>query len=243
MAQPGFPVAKNPRMLPVMEKLIRIPLTAGGAAREVSGVLIVPRGAQSCLVLAHGAGAGMRHPFMADVAHGLALRRVGTLRYQFPSMEDGSSRPDRPPVAHSAVRAAVTAARRHTGSMCLFAGGKSFGGRMTSQAQALDPLPDVAGLVFLGFPLHPPGKPSVDRAEHLRDVDIPMLFVHGSKDTLAEPDHFRRSMASLRSLGTALEIDGADHSFRVPRRGGHTDIEVLDEILDTIAVWMQAWQL
>ena len=114
---------------------------------------------------------------------------------------------------------------------------------MTSQAQALDPLPGVAGLVFFGFPLHPPGKASVDRAEHLREIDIPMLFVHGSRDTLAEPAHFRRSMASLRLLRTNLEIDGADHSFRVPRRGGRTDMEVLDEILDMTAVWMQAWEL
>lgn len=230
-------------MLPLMEKLIRIPLTAGGTTGEVSGVLLLPPAAQSCLVLAHGAGAGMGHWFMADVAQGLAARRVGTLRYQFPSMEDGSRRPDRPPVAHSAVRAAVTAARRYTGSMRLFAGGKSFGGRMTSQAQALDPLPGVAGLVFLGFPLHPPGKASVDRADHLRGIDIPMLFVHGSRDALAEPVQFRQSMASLRSLGTALEIDGADHSFRVPKRSRRTDMEVLDEILDTVAVWMQAWQL
>ena len=241
--QPGFLGAANSRMLPGMEKRIRIPLTAGGTTREVSGVLIIPRAAQSCLVLAHGAGAGMCHPFMADVAQGLAMRRIGTLRYQFPSMEDGSRRPDRPPVAQSAVRAAVEAARHHTGSMPMFAGGKSFGGRMTSQAQALDPLPGVAGLVFLGFPLHPPGKASLDRAEHLRGIDIPMLFVHGSRDALAEPDHFRRSMASLRSLGTAMEIDGADHSFHVPRRSGRTDMEVLDGILDTIAVWMQAWQL
>ena len=243
---PGFPGAANPRMLPPMEKLLRIPLTAGGAKREVSGVLIVPRGAQSCLVLAHGAGAGMHHPFMADVAQGLALRGVATLRYQFPSMEDGSRRPDRPPLAHAAVRAAVAAAARHTRHtrhMRLFAGGKSFGGRMTSQAQALEPLTGVAGLVFLGFPLHPPGKASLERAEHLLDIEIPMLFVHGARDALAEPDHFRRSMARLGFRGTAMEVDGADHSFHVPRRSGCTDMEVLDGILDTITVWMQAWQL
>src|SRR5664279_3229365 len=147
------------------------------AGRQVSGILVAPEQARACYVLAHGAGAGMRHPFMAKIAGELAARRMATLRYQFPYMEMGSRRPDAPALAHAAVRAAVAEATRQLPACPLYAGGKSFGGRMTSQAQSLQPLPQVRGLVFLGFPLHPAGKPSDDRATHLLDVRIPMLFV------------------------------------------------------------------
>src|SRR5437667_2937602 len=155
------------------------------ATQQVSGLLQVPGDARACCVLAHGAGAGMAHPFMAAVANGLAERGIATLRYQFPYMERGSKRPDPPKLAHATVRAAVLEASRLVPELALFAGGKSFGGRMTSQAQAASPLPGVRGLVFLGFPLHPPGWPSQDRAKHLFDVQIPMLFLQGTRDDFA----------------------------------------------------------
>ncbi len=189
----------------------------------------------ACLILAHGAGAGMRHPFMTAVADGLAQRGVSTLRYQFPYMEAGSKRVDRPPVAHAAVRAAVLAA---AGSLPLFAGGKSFGGRMTSQAHALDPLPAVRGLVFFGFPLHPAGKPSTDRADHLSDVHIPMLFVQGTNDALAEFGLIEQVAARLGPAAALFSIADADHSFHVPARSGRKDDQVLGDMLDEVARWM-----
>src|SRR5688572_27368778 len=152
----------------------------------VSGLLDAPADARACYVLAHGAGAGMHHTFMAGIASGLAQRRIATLRFQFPYMEQGSKRPDSPKVAHAAVRAAVQEAAKRLPNLPLFAGGKSFGGRMTSQAQAAEPLAGVRGLVFVGFPLHPAGKPSVERAEHLGQVQVPMLFLQGTRDTLAD---------------------------------------------------------
>src|SRR5690349_10741148 len=155
-------------------------------ATRVSALLDVPAAPRAVLVLGHGAGAGMAHPFMAATAKGLAVRGIACLRYQFPSMEAGSRRPDRPPVAHATVRAAVAEARRRFAELSLFAGGKSFGGRMTSQAQALEPLPGVAGLVFLGFPLHPAGRPGTARADHLPGVRVPMLFLQGTRDDLAD---------------------------------------------------------
>ncbi|WP_354336724.1 alpha/beta hydrolase family protein [Variovorax paradoxus] len=209
----------------------------------VSALAMSPPSADACLVLAHGAGAGMAHPFMNAVAEGLAQRRIATLRYQFPYMEQGRKRTDAPALAHATVRAAVACACAHFGGLRLFAGGKSFGGRMTSQAQALAPLPDVEGLVFLGFPLHPSGAPSITRAAHLQDVDVPMLFAHGPRDTLAEPRQFDAAIQALGPMATVLEIDGADHSFHVLRRSGRTDEEALDELLDGIAVWAQAWRL
>src|SRR5438034_7347544 len=155
-------------------------------AQRVSGLLQVPAEARACYVLAHGAGAGMAHPFMAAIANGLAERGIATLRYQFPYMERGSRRPDSPKLAHAAVRAAVLEASRLVPELALFAGGKSFGGRMTSQAQAASPLAGVRGLVLLGFPLHPAGRPSDERAKHLFDVQIPMLFLQGTRDALAD---------------------------------------------------------
>ncbi len=158
---------------------------AVGDAKRVSGLLLVPPRSRACYVLAHGAGAGMNHPFMAAVAAELAERRIATLRYQFPYMEQGGKRPDPPKLAHVTVRAAVAEAARLVPKLPLFAGGKSFGGRMTSQAQAIEPLPGVRGLIFLGFPLHPAGKPSRERGDHLSQVHIPMLFLQGTRDALA----------------------------------------------------------
>ncbi len=211
----------------------------------VSALAMSPPSADACLVLAHGAGGGMAHPFMQAVAEGLAERRIATLRYQFPYMEQGSKRTDAPPLAHDTVRAAVACASARLPGMRLFAGGKSFGGRMTSQAQALAPLAGVEGLVFLGFPLHPSGAPAkaAERAAHLREVEVPMLFAHGPRDTLAEPACFDATVQALGPIATVLEIDGADHSFHVLKRTGRTDEEALDEVLDGIAVWLQAWRI
>jgi predicted alpha/beta-hydrolase family hydrolase len=196
--------------------------------------------ALALLVLAHGAGAGMCHPFMTSVAGLLAERGVSTLRFQFPYMEAGSKRPDRPATAHAAIRAAVRKAAKLAPAVPLFAGGKSFGGRMTSQAQALEPLPCVTGLVFLGFPLHPSGKPSIDRAAHLLDVHIPQLFIQGTRDALAEPALLRKVMKSLRTRATFRPVAQADHSLAVPARSGRTSQEVLAEIADVSAAWMRA---
>lgn len=199
--------------------------------------------ASALLVLAHGAGAGMSHPFMTAVADRLAEAGVSTLRFQFPYMEAGSKRPDRPAIAHAAVRVAVLRAAKLAPGLPLFAGGKSFGGRMTSQAQALEPLPDVRGLVFLGFPLHPPEKPSATRAEHLLDVDIPMLFVQGTRDALAEPTLLRGVVKRLGKRATLWPVEGADHSFGVLVRSGRTNQEVLAEIAVVASEWMKVGKL
>ena len=203
----------------------------------ISGLLLVPPQPVACYVLAHGAGAGMTHKFMTAVAEGLQARRMATLRYQFPYMEHGSKRPDRPPVAHAAVRAAVDAASRLAPSLPLIAGGKSFGARMTSQAQAQLPLPNVRGLAFLGFPLHPAGKPSDDRAAHLSDVRIPMLFLQGTRDALADSQVLASVLSRLSPVATSHLIEQADHSFHVPVRSGRTDRQVLDDVLDTLVAW------
>jgi predicted alpha/beta-hydrolase family hydrolase len=190
-------------------------------------------------VLAHGAGAGMTHKAMAALADGLAERDIATLRYQFLYMERGAKRPDPPPVAHKVVRAAVADAARRADGLPLFAGGRSFGGRMTSQAQALAPLPQVRGLVFFAFPLHPAGKPSSERAAHLLDVAVPMLFLQGTNDALAMLDLLRPVVAKLGERATLKLIDGADHSFHVPAKSGRKDAEVLAEVLDAAAAWMK----
>ncbi len=208
-------------------------------AHSVSGLLQLPRQATACYVMAHGAGAGMTHPFMSAVADGLCQRRVATLRYQFPYMEQGSKRPDRPALAHATVRAAVGAAARLVPALPLFAGGKSFGGRMTSQAQAEAPLPCVRGLIFLGFPLHPANKPSTDRALHLSRIRIPMLFLQGTQDTLADMTLLAATVGQLGELATLMPIDGADHSFHVPVRSGRTDTQVLADALDALLAWME----
>jgi uncharacterized protein len=208
-------------------------------AQRVSGLLQTPAHPRACYVFAHGAGAGMTHAFMADIASGLAERAIATLRYQFPYMEKGSKRPDTPKVAQAAVRAAVTEASRLLPDIALFAGGKSFGGRMTSQAQAASPLPAVGGLVFLGFPLHPAGKPSDERAKHLFDVKIPMLFLQGTRDDLADMSLLRPLAERLGKHATLKLFQDADHSFHVPARSGRKDVEVRTELLDAMAAWME----
>jgi uncharacterized protein len=207
-------------------------------AAPVSALLIRPRDARAAYVFAHGAGAGMTHASMQAIATGLGDRGIATLRYQFPYMENGSKRPDQPAVAHAAVRAAVAAAGRCCEGLPLIAGGKSFGGRMTSQAQALSPLAGVRGLVFLGFPLHPAGKPSSDRAKHLADIRIPMLFLQGTRDALAELSLLEAVVTALGRLATLHLMKEADHSFHVLKRSGRNDREVLDELLDNFAAWV-----
>jgi len=211
-------------------------IATGGAS--VSALLLAPPEARACCVLAHGAGAGMTHPFMAAVAQGLASRAIATLRYQFPYMERGSRRPDPPGIAQAAVRAAVGEAVQRLPGVPLFAGGKSFGGRMTSQAQAASPLPGVRGLVFLGFPLHPAGKPSEERAAHLSGIGVPMLFLQGSRDELASLVLLEPVVAKLGAKATLAVFADADHSFHVAARSGRKDAQVLAEVLDALAVWV-----
>jgi hypothetical protein len=209
------------------------------AGRRVSGLLQLPAAARCCYVLAHGAGAGMTHPFMAAVADELAERGIATLRYQFPYMEQGSKRPDPPALAHATVRAAVAKAGELARGLPLIAGGKSFGGRMTSQAQAAAPLDGVRGLAFLGFPLHPAGKPSADRAKHLADVKVPMLFLQGTRDALADLAMLKPVVAGLGKRAMLRLFDEADHSFHVPARTGRKDPEVRREMLDAFAAWVE----
>jgi uncharacterized protein len=209
-------------------------------AGAVSALLICPAKARACYVFAHGAGAGMTHPFMEAFAAGLGERGVASLRYQFPYMEKGSRRPDPPAVAHVAVRAALAEAGRACPGLPLIAGGKSFGGRMTSQAQAMAPLSGVRGLAFVGFPLHPAGKPSSDRAKHLAEVKVPMLFLQGTRDTLAELTLLEPVVAGLGPLATLHLVREADHSFHVLARSGRNDREVMTEILDAFAGWTEA---
>ena len=220
---------------PDSTRAIRIALPDGGG---VEGLINRPDGATAALILAHGAGAGMRHPFMEATAVRLAHRGVATLRYQFPYMEAGRKRPDSPTIAQATVRAAVHAAAGELPGLPLFAGGKSFGGRMTSQAAAASPLPEVRGLVFLGFPLHPSGRPAVDRADHLGDVSVPMLFLQGTRDRLADLELLRPMVDRLGTRATLRILDGADHSFHVLKRSGRTDEEVLDELAAATADWI-----
>jgi predicted alpha/beta-hydrolase family hydrolase len=207
---------------------------------SVSGLWQAPPAPSACLVLAHGAGAGMTHKAMAATAQGLAERGVATLRYQFPYMEKGGKRVDPPPIAHAAVRAAAAEGLRRAGGAPLFAGGRSFGGRMTSQTQALAPLEGVRGLVFFAFPLHPAGKPSIDRAAHLSSIAIPMLFLQGTHDALAELDLLRPVVAGFGSRATLELIPDADHSFHVAAKTGRKDADVLAGLLDVAAAWMAA---
>jgi len=204
----------------------------------VSGRWQAPAEAKACLVLAHGAGAGMTHRSMAAIADGLEALGVATLRYQFPYMEKGGKRVDAPPVTHAAVQAAVAAALTRADGLPLFAGGRSFGGRMTSQAQAKAPLPGVRGLVFFAFPLHPAGKPAADRAEHLQAITLPMLFLQGVNDALAELGLLQGVVANLGSRATLELVDAADHSFHVPAKTGRKDAEVLAAVLRIAAQWM-----
>lgn len=205
---------------------------------RVSALLQLPPAATACFVLAHGAGAGMEHPSMTAIATELATRSVATLRFQFPYMERRSRRPDPPSVCHATVRAAVAEAARLAPKLALIAGGRSFGGRMTSQAQAIKPLPGVQGLAFLGFPLHASGKPSIERAEHLREVKIPMLFLQGTRDELAQLDLLQPLIDRLGARATLKLLQDADHSFHVPARTGRKDAEVRAEMLDALATWI-----
>jgi len=214
-----------------------ITIAVDGKTR-VSALLDVPAKARAAYVLAHGAGAGMNHPFMAAVAAELAERGIATLRYQFPYMEQGGRRPDPPAVAHRTIRAAVAQAQRRLPKLPMFAGGKSFGGRMTSQAQGLAPMDGVRGLVFLGFPLHPAKRPSSERAAHLSGVNIPMLFLQGTRDALAELDQLEPVCKALGRRATLKLFADADHSFHVPARTGRKDADVRAQVLDAMAAWI-----
>jgi len=208
------------------------------SAHRVSALLQIPEDARACLVLAHGAGAGMTHPFMEAVAAGLFARRIASLRFQFPYMEQGSKRPDRPALAQASVRSAVAEAARLVPDLPLFAGGKSFGARMTSQEEANAHLPGVRGLVFFGFPLHAAGKPSAARGDHLDTVPVPMLFLQGTKDALADCALMTALVSRLGPKAMLHTFEDADHSFHVPKRSGQTDAQILAQALDIFSAWI-----
>jgi predicted alpha/beta-hydrolase family hydrolase len=204
----------------------------------VSAVLMQPANARACYILAHGAGAGMRHASMDKIAEGLSDRGIATFRFNFPYMENKQGRPDQPAIAHATIRAAVEEAARLCPGVTLVAGGKSFGGRMTSQAQAKAALPGVKGLAFLGFPLHADKKPSTERAEHLAQVEIPMLFLQGTRDGLADLGLLKPVVAALGAKATLHEAEGGDHSFAVLKKSGRTNEEALTEVFDTLSAWI-----
>src|SRR6266480_120299 len=214
-----------------------VAITVADGEGPVSGLLLRPPGASRLYVLAHGAGAGMRHSFLEAIARALAERDVATLRYQFPYMERRANRPDPPAVAAAAVRAAVAEAARLAPGLTLVAGGKSFGGRMTSTAQAEEPLPGVRGLVFLGFPLHPPGRPDDKRAEHLAHVQVPMLFLQGTRDDFAAFKLLQPLVKGLGERATLHLVEGGDHSFRVLTKSGRSEGVVIGEVVSTIVEW------
>jgi hypothetical protein len=207
---------------------------------RVAAILDRPPNAWLLYVLAHGAGAGMRHKFLESIAAALAARGVATFRFQFPYMEAGQKRPDSPAIAEATVQAAVDQAAAAAPELPIIAGGKSFGGRMTSGAAARGLLPRVKGLAFLGFPLHPPGQPGVHRAKHLDQVDLPMLFLQGTRDAFARLDLLRPVCRDLAPRATLHSVEGGDHSFGVPKRSGRTPADVLDELADTLATWAQS---
>ncbi|HWO40381.1 MAG TPA: alpha/beta family hydrolase [Candidatus Eisenbacteria bacterium] len=211
---------------------------AGDRAGPISGLFLRPASSEALLVLAHGAGAGMRHSFMETISEKLAVSRIATLRYQFPYMERGARRPDPAGVLTATVRASIAAARRLAGDLPLFAGGKSMGGRMTSLAAAQEPLPAVRGLVFFGFPLHAAGRPSADRGRHLVEVDLPMLFLQGSRDSLADLSLLTPLCGRLGDRAELFVVPGGDHSFHMPRRSGRSDQEVLDTMAAKVASWI-----
>lgn len=213
---------------------------ATDSSGQVSALLLRPDDARALYVYAHGAGAGMSHAFMEATARRLHDRGVATLRYQFPYMEAGRGGPNRPPILIETVRSAVAAAGVLAPDLPLVAGGKSMGGRMTSTAAAKEPLVDVRGLAFFGFPLHPSGKPSTARGDHLADVGLPMLFLQGTRDKLADLDLLRPVLATVRPEPTVAVLEGADHGFHVLRRSGRTDDEVLDEACDRFVAWVDA---
>jgi uncharacterized protein len=216
---------------------LRIPLPSGAS---ISAILRQPEITRACLVFAHGAGAGMNHEFMTSLSSALESEGIATMRFQFPFMEQGTKRPDSPAVAEAAIRAVVAETKRRMPDVPLFAGGKSFGGRMTSQAQARAPLPEVGGLVFVGFPLHPAGKPGVERAAHLREIAIPMMFLQGTRDALADTQLIKEVVAPLGSLATLHAVDGADHAFHVLVKSGRTNSDVIEELAAQISHWMRS---
>jgi predicted alpha/beta-hydrolase family hydrolase len=215
------------------------PLTiAVEGAIPVSALLNLPSAARACYILAHGAGAGMQHPFMSATASELAALGIATLRYQFPYMQRRSRRPDPPALCHATVRAATLEAARRAPGLPLFAGGRSFGGRMSSQAQAIEPLPGVRGLAFLGFPLHPAGRPADSRADHLSRVQIPMLFLQGTRDALAERSLLEALVARLGERASLVWAQDADHSFHAPARTGRDAAQVRGALLQALSEWM-----
>ena len=209
------------------------------ARTQVSARWLAPAGARLTYVLAHGAGAGMEHPFMRAVASELAALQVATLRYQFPYLERGAKRPDPPPLCHATVRAAVARAQLLAGPGVLVAGGRSFGGRMTSQAQALQPLPGVRALAFLGFPLHPAGKPAQERARHLAHIQLPMLFVQGTRDALGTPEEIQPYIKNLRPAAKIYSIEGGDHSFKAPKKLGLSPEQIFESAMNEIDRWVR----
>jgi predicted alpha/beta-hydrolase family hydrolase len=222
--------------MPERRQDLRITVEHSG---EVSAFLLRPENAQALLLLAHGAGAGMRHPFLESLSRDLAELGVATLRYQFPYMEQRRKIPDPPTVLTATVRAAVATAAEHAGELPLLAGGKSMGGRMTSLAASQQPLRYVRGLVFVGFPLHPPNRPGTERAEHLKRVSVPMLFLQGTRDQFAHLDLLRPMCEALGSRAKLHLFDGADHSFHVLKSSGTTDANVMKELVETIAASAQ----
>ena len=205
----------------------------------VSGLLLQPSDARALLLLAHGAGAGMRHSFMEDLAAKLADQNVATLRYQFPYMEKRTKRPDPSNVLMDTVRAAVATAKRHAGALPLYAGGKSMGGRMTSLAAAEEPLNGVRGLIFFGFPLHAAGKPGAERGQHLAAIKIPMLFLQGSRDTLAELKLLKPLCVRIGQRAELFVVDSGDHSFHMLKSSERSDGEVLEDIVKKTVAWME----
>lgn len=206
---------------------------------KVSGILLRPDDVTALYLFAHGAGVGMEHPSMAAFAKGLADRGIATVRFNFPYMEQGGGRPDPPPIAHATVRSAARAAAKFAGDLPLFAGGRSYGGRMTSQAQSIQPIEGVKGIVFFGFPLHPAGTPATDRAEHLAKVEVPMLFVSGDRDALADPASLKSVVEGLGDNATLHVVKGGDHGLMVRKDSGRTPAEVFAEAVDTAAEWMK----
>ena len=221
-----------------MHKAEEIKFTVGEKVGKVSGLLILPKGVEALLVLAHGAGAGMRHKFMDAATAKLTERGIATLRYQFPYMETGIKRPDSEAVLTATVRAAVKTAKEHAADIPILAGGKSMGGRMTSLAAAKEPLDGIKGLVFFGFPLHAAGKPSAERGNHLLDVKVPMLFLQGSRDTLADLKLLTPLCQRLGKRAELFVVDGGDHSFHMLKSSGRSDDAVLDQIVGQVAVWL-----
>jgi predicted alpha/beta-hydrolase family hydrolase len=218
-------------------KTRNIKFSATKSSGEVSGILLLPEKPKFLLLFAHGAGAGMNHPFMEKMSSYLASESIGTLRYNFPYTEKKIKRPDPAPLLTQTIRSAVEAAKKYSGDIQLFAGGKSMGGRMTSMAASKEPLNGIKGIIFFGFPLHAPGKPSDERGEHLFNVSVPMLFLQGTRDKLADPKLLKPIVKKLKEKATLHIIDGADHSFHFLKSSGRNDEEVFIEIARTVGEW------